>query len=216
MSAVEGEHTGAGLVIVSTGASGICGTITLADSTEVHPEELVTVKTYDPGARLLIVAEVPVPVCVIPAGTLLMVHAPLCGNPFSTALPWVMHVGPVIVPGMGAAGVGGWALMTMLPDKGEVQPAWPVTVKLYVPGGRPAIVVEAPEPVMDTVPGYLTIVHAPVAGNPVSSALPVAAMHVGWTMFPAVGAAGIAGCGFITAAAEAADVHPDAFVTVNV
>jgi hypothetical protein len=54
---------------------------TLADSTEIHPASLVTLKVYVPGARL-IVAVVPVP--VIAPG--LIVHVP-AGRPANTTLP---------------------------------------------------------------------------------------------------------------------------------
>jgi hypothetical protein len=51
------------------------------------------------------------------------------GNPLNTTLPVVSaQVGCVIVPMTGAAGVEGCALMTTLPDAGEVHPAALVTV----------------------------------------------------------------------------------------
>jgi hypothetical protein len=45
----------------------------------------------------------------------------------------VAHVGCVTVPAVGAAGVAGCALTTILDDAGEVQPAALVCVKVYVP-----------------------------------------------------------------------------------
>jgi hypothetical protein len=51
------------------------------------------------------------------------------GKPFKTTLPVAnAQVGWVIVPIIGAPGVEGCALMTTLPDEGEVHPAALVTV----------------------------------------------------------------------------------------
>jgi hypothetical protein len=64
--------------------------------------------------------------------------------------------------------------MTTLADAGEVHPAALVTVKLYVAGESPIIVVLAPDPV--TAPGL--IVQLP-AGKPLNTTLPVATAQVG-------------------------------------
>jgi hypothetical protein len=47
-----------------------------------------------------------------------------------------------------------------------------------------------PLPVVVTLPGLLINVHDPDEGNPLSTTDPVATVHVGWVMVPAVGAAG--------------------------
>jgi hypothetical protein len=64
--------------------------------------------------------------------------------------------------------------MTTLADAGEVHPAALVTVKVYVPGTSPGIVVLAVLPAID--PGL--IVQFP-AGNPFNTTLPVANAQVG-------------------------------------
>lgn len=45
--------------------------------------------------------------------------------------------------------------------------------------------------------------------------LPVETEHVGWVTVPITITEGTTGCEFITTFPDAADVHPDAFVTVN-
>ena len=107
-SAVDVEHIGAGSVITTTGAPGIALITTLADDTEVHPTELVTVNVYVPGAIPLMVLLVPVPVAITPSGLRVSVHVPLAGNPLKTTLPdGTANVGWVIVPTTGAEGVAG-------------------------------------------------------------------------------------------------------------
>jgi hypothetical protein len=72
---------------------------------------------------------IPVPVVVLPPGVRVNVHVPVAGNPFNTTLPVeTVHVGCVIVPTDGAAGVAGWAFMAIFPDDGETHPAAFVTV----------------------------------------------------------------------------------------
>ena len=53
-------------------------------------------------------------------------------------------------------------------------------------------------------------------GRPVKLTLPVATVHVGWLIVPITGAVGTGGGEFITALAEAAEVHPVKSETVNV
>jgi hypothetical protein len=68
-------------------------------------------------------------VVVVPPGILVSVQVPEAGKPLKTALPVAtVQVGWVLVPTIGAVGVDGCALMTTLPDKGEVQPDVLVTV----------------------------------------------------------------------------------------
>jgi hypothetical protein len=76
-------------------------------------------------ARPEIVVVVPLP--VMPPG--LMVQLPVAGRPFNTTDPVAtLQVGWVMVPTVGAVGVAGWVLITMLADAGEIQPAALVTV----------------------------------------------------------------------------------------
>ena len=114
-----------------------------------------------------------------------------------------------MAPTVGAAGAPGTALITTLADAGEVQPAAFVTVKLYVPGVSPVIVLLPPDPAI--APG--SIVQLP-AGRPLSTTPPVGRAHVGWVMAPTVGAAGAPGTAFITTLADAGEVQPAALVTV--
>jgi hypothetical protein len=79
---------------------------------------------YVPVAKPEIVVLVPVP--AIDPG--LMVQLP-DGNPDKITLPVVTaHVGCVMVPTVGAAGVTGCVLMTTLPEADEVHPTELVTV----------------------------------------------------------------------------------------
>ena len=73
------------------------------------------------------------------------------------------------------------------------------------------MVVLVPVPVIP--PGL--IVHVPVAGRPLSTTLPVARAHVGCVIVPTTGAAGDAGCAFITMLDEAGEIHPVAAVTLK-
>ena len=58
-----------------------------------------------------------------------MVQDPEAGKPLKTTLPdATVHVGWVMVPTVGVVGVDGCALMTTLPDTGEIQPDALVTV----------------------------------------------------------------------------------------
>jgi hypothetical protein len=75
--------------------------------------------------------------------------------------------------------------MTTLADVGDVHPEAFVTVKLYVAGESPVIVVLAPDPV--TVPGL--IVQFP-EGKLSRTTLPVDKAQVGWVIVPAIGVAG--------------------------
>jgi len=65
-------------------------------------------------------------------------------------------------------------LITALADAKEVHPTEFVTVKLYVPGANPEIVLLLPVPAID--PGFM--VQFPV-GNPFKTMLPVATAQVG-------------------------------------
>jgi hypothetical protein len=71
-----------------------------------------------------------------------------------------------------------------------------------------------PVPVVVVPPGLLVKVHVPLAGSPFRTMLPVARAQFGWVIVPSVGAVGVEGCALITTLAEAAEIHPEAFVTV--
>jgi hypothetical protein len=111
---------------------------------------------------------------------------------------------------VGAAGIGGCVVMTILADAAEVHPSALVTVYMYVPGARPDIVVLVPVPVMP--PGFS--IHVPVSDKPFKTTLPVATIHVGCIINPNVGANGVAGSAPMTKLADGAEVHPSALVTV--
>ena len=120
----------------------------------------------------------------------------------------------MIVLTVGAVGVGGCTLISILADAKEVHPSALVTVQKYVPATSPAIVEFVPVPVEVVPPGFLVNVHVPVAGSPLNSTLPVATEQVGCVIVPTVGADGVAGCTLMTMLVVAKDVHPSAFVTV--
>ena len=67
-------------------------------------------------------------------------------------------------------------------------------------------------PVPVIAPGL--IVQIPVAGNPFNTTLPVAVEQVGWVIVPIVGADGAPGATLITTSADAAELHPEASVTI--
>ena len=73
-----------------------------------------------------------------------------------------------------------------------------------------------PVPGVVTAPGVLVSVQLPVAGKSLKIILPVAKLQLGWMIVPMVGAVGVAGCVLITTLADAPEVHPDEFDTVNV
>lgn len=91
-----------------------------------------------------------------------------------------------------------------------------VTVNVYVPDAKVAIVVVSPVPVIITPPGLLVSVHVPVEGKPLKSTLPVDNAHVGCTIVPITGAVGADGGVVITALADTGDIHPAEDVTIKV
>jgi hypothetical protein len=191
------------------GADGVAGgsfMTKLDDGKEVQPASLVTVKAYVPGNKPVIV--VPEPVPVIPPGLIVQVPD---GNPANTLLPvGTVHVGCVTLTNNGADGIAGGSTMTKLDDGNEVQPPSFVTVKAYVPGINPEIVVLEPVPVI--APGL--IVHGP-DGKPFNTLLPVGTAQVGCVILPSFGAAGFEGSSFITKLDDGNEVHPCLFVTVK-
>jgi hypothetical protein len=89
-----------------------------------------------------------------------------------------------------------------------------VTVKVFVPDGRPDTVVLVPVPVMITPPGFRVNLHVPVVGNPLNITLPVATEHVGCVITPTIGAVGVDGCTLIITSGDATEIHLTALVTV--
>ena len=74
------------------------------------------------------------------------------------------------------------------------------------------MVVVVPVPVMP--PGLM--VHAPVAGRPFSTTLPVVdVQEEGCVIVPTIGAVGAEGATRMITSAEATDIHPAALVTVK-
>jgi len=188
----------------------------LADAAELQPDALVTVKVYVSVATPDIVVLVPVPVVVISPGVRVNVHVPVAGRPLNTTLAVAtVHVGWVIVPGVGAAGVDGCAVIITFVEANEVHPAASVTVYVYVPAGIPDMVPLVPVPVVIIPPGVLVKVHVPVAGNPLRTTLPVATAQVGCIIVPTVGAVGgVQPPVVIKEAAFEIDIHgPDADTT---
>jgi hypothetical protein len=117
-----------GWVIVPTnGATGVIGCTlitTLADATDMHPTEFVTVKLYVPATIPVIVVLVVDP-AMAPG---LIVQAP-AGKPLNITLPVAkIQVGCVMVPTMGAVGEAEAALNTTFAVATEVHPAALVTV----------------------------------------------------------------------------------------
>ena len=103
----------------------------------------------------------------------------------TTALPDPSEQSTVCV---GLAGDAGCAGITTLDDDDEVHPAELVTVKVYVPDGRPEIVILVPVPAVVTPPGVRVSVHVPVDGNPLNATLPVGTRQVGLVIVPTTGA----------------------------
>ena len=74
------------------------------------------------------------------------------------------------------------------------------------------MVVLVPVPVIP--PGLM--VHAPVAGRPFNTTLPVGAeQEEGWVTVPTIGAVGAAGATCMITSAEACDIHPASLVTLK-
>jgi hypothetical protein len=108
-----------------------CGFMTtFADGAEVHPDDLVTVKVYvAPAGRPVIVFVVPVPVVILLPGVLFKVQDPDEGRPLNTTLPVAtLAVGCLIVPTLGAEGIDGGVLITILDEATDVHPEEEVTL----------------------------------------------------------------------------------------
>lgn len=88
------------------GVTGCDGITTLAESPEVQPAWLDTVKLYVPELSPETVELVPVPVDVMVPGYPVSVQVPVAGSPLNITLPVASaHVGAVIVPTDGGGGV---------------------------------------------------------------------------------------------------------------
>jgi hypothetical protein len=128
---VDTEHVG-WLITPITGIVGVAGCVLITateEDNDVHPSELVTVKEYVPAPRPDIVVPVPEPVVIAPPGLLVNVQVPVDGKLLKTTLPVATaHVGCVIAPMRGEAGVTGGSGITTFKDAGDVQPASLVTV----------------------------------------------------------------------------------------
>jgi hypothetical protein len=72
----------------------------------------------------------------------LIVQVPVAGRPLNATLPVeaVQEAGWVVKPTIGVAGIPEGAFMTTLAEARDIHPDAFVTVKLYVPSGRPDIV----------------------------------------------------------------------------
>ena len=78
------------------------------------------------------------------------------------------------------------------------------------------MVVLVPVPEVVVPPGVLVNVQVPVAGKPLNTTLPDDKAHVGCVMAPTFGAEGDPGAVLITTLPDAAEIQPDALVTVYV
>jgi hypothetical protein len=131
---------------------------TLDDDGDIHPDELVTVKVYVPGGITEIIVEVPFPVVVTPPGERVIVQSPVEGNPLNGTLPVeAKQVGCVIVPAIGAVGVGLTVTVVDAEADGPLHP-FAVTLTVAVPEKAAAHVtvpvvpvpeIELPVPVTD-------------------------------------------------------------------
>ena len=98
------------------------------------------------------------------------------------------------VPITGAEGAEGGEGITTLAEFPEVQvELLSVTVKLYIAGASPEIVVLVPLPGVVMPPGYLVSVQ-PAEGRPFRTTLPVGTGQVGGVIVPTTGALGVLGC----------------------
>jgi hypothetical protein len=190
------------------GAPGYGTITTSADGGEIHPASLVTVKLYVPAASPDIVVAAPVP--GIAPGLIVQLPA---GKPLNITLPVAnAHVGSLIVPSNGLAGIPVGVLITTEDEASEVQPDAIVTVKLYVPGTRFEIIVDVPDP--EIAPGL--IVQTPTAGRPLITTLPVIEVHDdGCVIAPIAGAAGDPGGEMIITSVEGRDIHPASLVILK-
>ena len=144
-----------------------------------------------PDARPGITVFCPDPVIFIAPGVRVRVQVPEAGRPLSVTLPVAkLHVGDIMVPGIGAPGIGGCAFITRLTEGTETHPETVDTVKLCVPTASPEMVLLVPVPVVINPSGLVVMVHVPGDGSPVRRTLPVDTVHVGCVIVPITGAVG--------------------------
>jgi hypothetical protein len=177
-----------GCTTETTGEAGIPVTASITIFTvaaELHPAAFVTVKLKVPAVRLPIVLLLPVPVTL--PGFITQLPA---GNPFKITEPeGEVQVGCVIVPTIGTAGVVGCVFINTDDVGMEEHPVALVTIKLYVPLVRLAIIVLLPDP--EILPGL--IVQLPV-GKPLNTTEPVATVQLGCVIVPKAGVVTAGGC----------------------
>jgi len=85
------------------------------------------------------------------------------------------------------------SLINTLAEASDVYPDALVTVKVYVPGISPVMVVLVPVPVIVIPPGILVNVQVPVAGKLFKTTFPVATVDVGCIIVPTMGAVSMHG-----------------------
>jgi hypothetical protein len=90
-----------------------------------------------------------------------------------------VHVGAVIVPGRGGAGVTGWLSISACPEGGEMHSVEMETVKVYVPVGRFGTIAVVPDPSKVIPPGLTVTVQSAFEGNRLNSTVPVDNIQVG-------------------------------------
>ena len=185
-----------GVIVPTEGALGIGGWVIIvrfADWADIHPIELVTLNVKVPDGKAVRVIPAPEPEMVTPPGFLVKVQVPVVGNPLKTTVPVeVPQVGCVISPITGAEGEEGGGAITTSADTSEVHPSALVTIKLYVPAGRPDKAELLPLPWVIIDPGFRARDHVPGVGNPFRITLPVGIVHDALVMVPITGALDIA------------------------
>jgi hypothetical protein len=98
----------------------------------------------------------------------------------------------------------------------DIHPAELVTVKLYVPAGRPEILALVPVPVVVIPPGVRVSVHVPAEGKPLNITLPVATEHDGLVIAPTTGVEGLSFTDNVQVAFAAAQCEPKGLSVVTV
>jgi hypothetical protein len=155
-----------------------------------------------------------VPVPLSPIG--FSVQEPLSGKPLSITLPVAeSQLDCIIVPTKGAGGSKSGAFITRFAETEEVHAAALVTVKVYVPAGKPDIFVPIPVPVDVTAPGLRVNVQVPVAGKPFIATVVIGMAQVGCTIVPIMGASGLTAA-LTTTLVEVIEAQPNELVTLYV
>jgi hypothetical protein len=116
----------------------------------------------------------------------------------------------------GLAGEAGGEGITTFEDAEEVQPSEFVTVKVYVPAARSAIVTLVPVPGVIIPPGLRVSVQVPAEGSLFSTTLPVGTEQVGLVIVPISGEEGMAPTVRVYVALAAAHGEPKGLSVVTV